>query len=224
MVLPEEWALNGCSYTHFNKFLSLSYELQLLTGFTRSLDLDDPLISLHEEPVPRIPSSPRVTYLSDSPRYDPTEDDLVDLELTFQQFNALFEAGIISTTEKNMSRVKRSDLSAINEFLNRSLPENESQEVPFGEHKEFSLTVDCGLKRVDSKRYRKDYFINREPVGGTTLRCSIVPRYFYIFESSREYRKRSKYYIYANRLYYRETRSICDEIFRRCHVARHRGL
>ena len=112
------------------------------------------------------------------------DDDLVDLELTFQQFNALFEAGIISTTEKNMSRVKRADLNAIKEFLDRALPDNESQGVPSGgEHKEYSLTVDCGLKRVDSKRYRKDYFINRDPVGGTTLRCTISRLYFNIFEN-----------------------------------------
>jgi len=142
---------------------------QLLTSFTRSLDLTDPLISPHEQLVALMPSSPRVTYLDNSSRYDRNdENDLVDLELTFPQFNALFAAGIISKTEMNMGRVKRSDLAAINEFLSQSQLEIERQE------QEVALTVDCGLKRVDSKIYRRDYVINREPVGVATLQVILT--------------------------------------------------
>lgn len=153
----------------------------MLRGLTQSMDLMDYSRSTVCESASVLPdvTSPRLTYLDSSPTQtsnDTPGDDLIDLELTFQQFEALYEAGIISTTEMKMGRVKRGDLDRINAFLKQvgDVDSHQTGHSTAADDNDVTndndalLTVDCGLKRVDSKRYRRDYVINRGQQEGQT--------------------------------------------------------
>jgi hypothetical protein len=154
----------------------------MLRSLTHSVDFTDSIVSDEPESTPRLTdvshvTSPRLTLLESSlneASNDTVDDDLIDLELTFHQYNALYEAGIISTIEMSTGRVKRTDLDAINAFL-KEIEELDSRDKSADDHNvaisdnEYLLTVDCGLKRVDSKRYRRDYVVNREPQVGQAL-------------------------------------------------------
>jgi hypothetical protein len=148
--------------------------LQMLRGLTQSLDLIDYSHSTACESAPVLPdvTSPRLTCLDSTPNQTSNEtadDDMIDLELTFQQYEALYEAGLITTTEMKMGRVKRADLDTINAYLKQTddIGSHKTGHTKAADDKDVidesdaSLTVDCGLKRVDSKRYRRDYVVNR---------------------------------------------------------------
>ena len=95
-----------------------------------------------------------------------SDDDEVELHLSYVEFEQLFEAGIVSKLQLSRGRVKRSELARIHQFM------HEEEVNPAGSpDSHHSLTtsmddhlrsVDCGLKRVDSKRYKRDYVINRD--------------------------------------------------------------
>jgi len=119
---------------------------------------------LRSSPLPFTPElTDHFQFSSDFPTK--SEDELFDLELTYQQFQALYDAGIISSSQLSMGQVARSELQRILDFLQLTESEatlqNNSTQPPH--HLEAQLTVDCGLKRVDSSRYRRDYVINRNP-------------------------------------------------------------
>ena len=110
-------------------------------------------------------SDPKTVILTRSPSSG-SDDDEVELHLSYVEFEQLFEAGIVSKLQLSRGRVKRSELARIHQFM------HEEEVNPAGSpdsHHSLTATlddhprsVDCGLKRVDSKRYKRDYVINRD--------------------------------------------------------------
>lgn len=91
------------------------------------------------------------------------EDDEVEVHFTYKEFEKLLNAGKITTSQMRSGRVKKQELKAIQEFLdqdNTSIDQpNENHDLTVDEM--YQANIDCGLKRVDSKRYKRDYVIIR---------------------------------------------------------------
>ena len=110
-------------------------------------------------------SDPKTVILTRSPPSG-SDDDEVELHLSYVEFEQLFEAGIVSKLQLSRGRVKRSELARIHQFMHEeevnpagSPDSNHSLTATLDAH---PRSVDCGLKRVDSKRYKRDYVINRD--------------------------------------------------------------
>lgn len=89
---------------------------------------------------------------------DKTEDkDEVDLDLSFQDCEKLYRLGMITREQIRRGRVNRSERVKLVQALQLDEPVSP-------EETEDSDTINCGLKRIPSKRYRRDYVINRSPV------------------------------------------------------------
>ena len=91
------------------------------------------------------------------------EQELVELKLTFLEFEKLYSVGKITREQMRSGMVPRSVYEMCMNYL--------SAEADFTKQTEKShdlvlhdlpSSVDCGLKRVDSKRYKRDYIINKE--------------------------------------------------------------
>jgi hypothetical protein len=193
--------------TRLRKFTSLSdSETSLMWQqpnhqHDNSLSVDkSPDTAAKYESVETVPSKPdnnlatatdvisSLSYLMDpsplSPTTTDTTDDMVDLEVTYHQFQALYDAGLVSSAQMNMGQVRRQDLAKIMNFLESaaasSLPDDDELGPLLAADRTDSaadgsrhvvdpkFSVDCGLKRVDSSRYRRDYVINRPAGNGVT--------------------------------------------------------
>ena len=110
-------------------------------------------------------SDPKTIILTKSPPSGSDDDDEVELHLSYVEFEQLFEAGIVSKLQLSRGRVKRSELARIHQFMHEEegnpagSPDSHCSLTTLDNH---PRSVDCGLKRVDSKRYKRDYVINRE--------------------------------------------------------------
>ena len=98
----------------------------------------------------------------------------VELDLTFEQYDLLYSAGLITHEQIRKGSVKRRDYDAIERFLadEQRIEEEIARKVAAQQGHaldtsdvivtpEFPAVLDCGLKRVDSKRYGKDFIVNR---------------------------------------------------------------
>ena len=96
----------------------------------------------------------------------PTAEDDVDLNFTYDQYDLLYRAGLITHEQIRKGTVKRNEYRKIERFLNEDRDAIERLQAEAGSHdviitSEFPTVLDCGLKRVDSKRYSKDFVVNR---------------------------------------------------------------
>ena len=97
---------------------------------------------------------------------DPDEEE-VDINLSFSEFEKLYAAGKISREQMKTGKVKRSDKMMIEDYLRQEAKYHQHQNDLDRSHdlsvEEDGLKVfDCGLKRVDSKRYNRDYVVVRD--------------------------------------------------------------
>lgn len=88
-----------------------------------------------------------------------------ELHLSYADFELLYKHGNITKEQLKSGKVKRREgeiiLKTLQELKKHSLEEevNKQHELTV----EDSPTIDCGLKRIPSKRYKRDYVINRSP-------------------------------------------------------------
>ena len=98
----------------------------------------------------------------------------VELDLTFEQYDLLYSAGLITHEQIRKGSVKRRDYDAIERFLadEQRIEEEIARKIAAQQGHaldtsdvivtpEFPAVLDCGLKRIDSKRYGKDFIVNR---------------------------------------------------------------
>ena len=84
----------------------------------------------------------------------------VELRLTFDEFEKLYEAGKISRAQIRSGKVSRSQLMDIQRWLEDHRPHGFELEPEHSvDANGLPVSIDCGLKRVDSKRYKRDYVI-----------------------------------------------------------------
>ena len=96
-----------------------------------------------------------------------TEDQKVEPpKLTYQEFEKLYKMGKINRHQLRTGKVGHQELLMLKEILDnedladkRTSPLSHDLVVP----EDGQVSIDCGLKRVDSKRYKRDYVINRSP-------------------------------------------------------------
>ena len=93
------------------------------------------------------------------------EEEEVQVRFTYTQFETLYEAGLVSKHQMRQGRVKKRDLARLEEYLaaERKLRAQQHQDVS---HDlllvdDLPSSIDCGLKKVDSKRYKRDYVVNK---------------------------------------------------------------
>ena len=87
-------------------------------------------------------------------------DEEEELHLSFSAFERLYKDGYITREQIRTGRVRKRDLETIKAVLaadNWSGSKSETSED------EEEMLVNCGLKRIDSKRYKRDYVVNRSP-------------------------------------------------------------
>ena len=124
-------------------------------------------------------SDPKTVILKKAPPVSRSEqDEDVELHLSYPEFERLFEAGLMSKLQLSKGMVKRSELARIHQFL-----QGDSQPMSPAARALASSTltvtddqpksVDCGLKRVDSKRYKRDYVINRDAANGRRTKWQV---------------------------------------------------
>jgi hypothetical protein len=83
--------------------------------------------------------------------------------MTFTQIDKLYSAGKITKEQISVGKVPESVYGDCMEYL-RNLTDYE-QEVDKSHDvivDDWPTSIDCGLKRVDSKRYKRDYVINKD--------------------------------------------------------------
>ncbi len=97
----------------------------------------------------------------------PENEDGVELNLSFGECEALLNLGKLTNEQIRTGRVTRRDWVKIQQTL-KSEGICKTLDIPERAHilmldDDLPMTLDCGLKRVDSKRYKRDYVINRSP-------------------------------------------------------------
>ena len=93
-------------------------------------------------------------------------DQEEELHLCYADFELLFQNGAISKEQLKSGKVKRRDGQRILKTLQdlKKIAMEEDLEKSQNLSLETSPTsIDCGLKRVPSKRYKRDYIVNRSP-------------------------------------------------------------
>ena len=100
--------------------------------------------------------------ISVAPVVDKAEE-LVELKLTFLEFEKLYNIGKITRQQMRSGMVPRSVYNACMQYLRAEADFKEQSEKS---HElvlnDLPASVDCGLKRIDSKRYKRDYIINKD--------------------------------------------------------------
>ena len=86
---------------------------------------------------------------------DPEEE--VDVNFTYEEYDILYKERKITTDHIRKGKIKRKDLPKIHDFLQRYkeglIPETaKTVKRQSYELTDFPTMIDCGLKRVDSKR------------------------------------------------------------------------
>lgn len=95
----------------------------------------------------------------------PDADEEVELHLSFSEYDALYRSGVLSRQQMRAGCCKRSDFARVRSFLQDNM--SSAERAAFDRNHELTTeampdSIDCGLKRVDSKRYKRDYQVNRD--------------------------------------------------------------
>ena len=102
-----------------------------------------------------------------------SDDPEIELDLTFEQYDLLYHAGLITHEQIRKGSVKERDYDVIHRFLadETRIEQEIANKMAAADTNdvssrlvvtsEFPEVLDCGLKRVDSKRYSKDFIVNR---------------------------------------------------------------
>ena len=96
-----------------------------------------------------------VEMVIDNSELEVKETDEVELNLTFQEYEKLFRLGAVTRETIRKGKVQRKDLPKIREALAK-----EEVISPVEQEDEIKI-IDCGFKRIPSKKYKRDYIINR---------------------------------------------------------------
>ena len=109
------------------------------------------------EPVSDVPEEHIIPKLQ---KQDDTEEEF---HLSFSEFEVLYKMGIITREQMRKGKVHSRDLQRIQKALDEYYADQSDE--PEMSHdltaEGMPAAIDCGLKRVDSKRYKRDYVINR---------------------------------------------------------------
>ena len=90
-------------------------------------------------------------------------DEEEELHLSFSAFERLYKDGYITREQIRTGRVRKRDLETIKAVLAADNWSGSKSETSDASADEEEMLVNCGLKRVDSKRYKRDYVVNRSP-------------------------------------------------------------
>lgn len=94
------------------------------------------------------------------------DEEEVEINFSFSEFEKLYAAGKISHEQMKAGKIKRKDKKMIEEFLRQETKWGQQNDLDRSHDltaEEGDLKVmDCGLKRVDSKRYKRDYVVVRD--------------------------------------------------------------
>ena len=90
-------------------------------------------------------------------------DEEEELHLSFSEFERLYKDGYITREQIRTGRVRKRDLETIKAVLAADSLLGSTSETTDVSMDEEEMLLNCGLKRVDSKRYKRDYVINRSP-------------------------------------------------------------
>ena len=92
-----------------------------------------------------------------------TSDEEEELHLSFPEFERLYKEGYITREQIRTGRVRKRDLETIKSVLASESWSSSKSGASEDSLDEDEMLLDCGLKRVDSKRYKRDYVVNRSP-------------------------------------------------------------
>ena len=117
------------------------------------------------EPSRNRPEREMDEYIIPKPERTPEEisDEEEELHLSFAAFERLYKDGYITREQIRTGRVRKRDLETIKAVLAADNWSGSKSETPDASVDEDEMLVNCGLKRVDSKRYKRDYVVNRSP-------------------------------------------------------------
>ena len=90
-------------------------------------------------------------------------DEEEELHLSFTDFERLYKDGYITREQIRTGRVRRKDLDMIKSVLASESWSSSKTGSSDASTDEEDVLLNCGLKRVDSKRYKRDYVVNRSP-------------------------------------------------------------
>ena len=97
------------------------------------------------------------------PRVAEPEDQEEEINLSFAEFEKLYKNGLITREQMRKGKMKHKKLIQLRKALEELEDETDDTFDTHDLNSEAAGAIDCGLKRVDSKRYRRDYVINRSP-------------------------------------------------------------
>ena len=94
-----------------------------------------------------------------------SSDEEVDINLSYDEFSKLYEAGLVTREQLRRGKVKRKHLEKVKDFMDRENgvvrePSDRTHDLTVGG--DLPTSIDCGLKKVDSKRYKRDYVVMRD--------------------------------------------------------------
>ena len=97
------------------------------------------------------------------PLEEPMSNEEEELHLSFAEFERLYKDGYITREQIRTGRVRKKDLDMIKSVLASESWSNSKTDTSDASVDEEDVLLNCGLKRVDSKRYKRDYVVNRSP-------------------------------------------------------------
>ena len=147
--------------------------LEVLTSTNALLQADVPNLNLSNPPPlsqdlsDQSVDTSSASLLITKPSSGPEDDEQVeDLHLVFADFELLYQHGKVTKEQLKSGKVSRKDGQRLLADL-QALKRNSVTESMERSHElsadNLTTSIDCGLKRVPSKRYKRDYVINRSP-------------------------------------------------------------
>ena len=107
-----------------------------------------------------------------SPNFEPEEDELKteeafadeeeDINLSYEEFEKLFAVGLVSRSQLASGRVSKKNVEKIRKYLQdykTVVPSSGSGHNVIADGN-LPLTVNCGLKQVESEFYQRDYVVH----------------------------------------------------------------
>ena len=112
----------------------------------------------------------KTEFIDQLPKQTPPDmDEEVELFLSYAEYERLYNSGVLRRQDVVGGKVKRRDFLRIREFLQQHMTDlereafDQNHDILLGE--DYASAVDCGLKRVDSKRYKRDYDVHKDENG-----------------------------------------------------------